>query len=207
MSSLMAISFLCNLGPVWYHPTILSLAEISKDDSYKIMEHARSTSVYKTLTINFFEHAIHVLQVVVIQEPHRVIPVIFIKWYWGGSEGMEIRAKTMIALQQPTAIITLLKPTLLSFISNTWGPQRKGFKTYSILKILISISEIAGNFTKMRQDANITHLFVSFPTKCCQHHLPAKLFETSRTFFCHDPRSTPTTRFWLPTFPILDFEL
>lgn len=26
MSSLMAISFLCNLGPVWYHPTILSLA-------------------------------------------------------------------------------------------------------------------------------------------------------------------------------------
>lgn len=37
MSSLMAISFLCNLGPVWYHPTILSLAEISKDNSYKIM--------------------------------------------------------------------------------------------------------------------------------------------------------------------------
>lgn len=114
MSSLMAISFLCNLGPVWYHPTILSLAEISKDDRYKIMQqHARSTSVYKTLTINFFEHAIHVLQVVMIQEPHRVIPVIFIKWYWGGSEGMEIRAKTMIALQQPTAIITLLKPTSL----------------------------------------------------------------------------------------------
>lgn len=35
----------------------------------------------KMLTINFFEHAVHVLQVVVIQEPHRVIPVIFIKWY------------------------------------------------------------------------------------------------------------------------------
>lgn len=26
MSSLMAMSFLCSLGPVWYHPTILSLA-------------------------------------------------------------------------------------------------------------------------------------------------------------------------------------
>lgn len=23
----MAMSFLCSLGPVWYHPTILSLAE------------------------------------------------------------------------------------------------------------------------------------------------------------------------------------
>lgn len=26
MSSLMAMSFLCSLGPVWYQPTILSLA-------------------------------------------------------------------------------------------------------------------------------------------------------------------------------------
>lgn len=77
------------------------------------MQQDASSSVYKTLTINFFEHAIHVLKVVVIQEPHRVIPVIFIKWYWGGSEGMEIRAKTTIALQQPTAIITLLKTTSL----------------------------------------------------------------------------------------------
>lgn len=46
-----------------------------------MQQHGGSTSVYKTLTINFFEHAIHVLQVVVIQEPHRVIPVIFIKRY------------------------------------------------------------------------------------------------------------------------------
>lgn len=27
ISSLMAMSFLCSFGPVWYHPTILSLAE------------------------------------------------------------------------------------------------------------------------------------------------------------------------------------
>lgn len=27
ISSLMAMSFLCSLGPVWYQPTILSLAE------------------------------------------------------------------------------------------------------------------------------------------------------------------------------------
>lgn len=33
------------------------------------------------LTINFLEHAIHVLQVVMIQEPHGVIPVILIKWH------------------------------------------------------------------------------------------------------------------------------
>lgn len=30
MSSLMAISFLCSLGPVWYHPTIRSLAKKQK---------------------------------------------------------------------------------------------------------------------------------------------------------------------------------
>lgn len=33
------------------------------------------------LTIDFFEHPIHVLQVVVVQEPHGVIPVIFVEWY------------------------------------------------------------------------------------------------------------------------------
>lgn len=35
------------------------------------------------LTINFLEHAIHVLQVVVIQKPDRVVPVVFIKRHWG----------------------------------------------------------------------------------------------------------------------------
>lgn len=35
------------------------------------------------------------------------------------------------------------------------------------------------------------------------HLLPAKLLDTSSTFFCHDPKSTPTTRFWFPTLPIL----
>lgn len=34
--------------------------------------------------------------------------------------------------------------------------------------------------------------------------LPAKLLDTSSTFFCHDPKSTPTTRFWFPTLPILN---
>lgn len=28
----MAISFLCSFGPVWYHPTILSLAEQKRKD-------------------------------------------------------------------------------------------------------------------------------------------------------------------------------
>lgn len=32
---------------------------------------------------------------------------------------------------------------------------------------------------------------------------PAKLLDTSRIFFCQEPSSTPTTRFWFPTFPIL----
>lgn len=35
----------------------------------------------RLLTINFLEHAIHVLQVVMIQEPHGVVPVILIKWH------------------------------------------------------------------------------------------------------------------------------
>lgn len=32
ISSLMAMSFLCSFGPVWYHPTILSLAEQKQKD-------------------------------------------------------------------------------------------------------------------------------------------------------------------------------
>lgn len=31
ISSLMAISFLCSFGPVWYQPTILSLAEQKRE--------------------------------------------------------------------------------------------------------------------------------------------------------------------------------
>lgn len=32
------------------------------------------------LTIYFFEHAIHMLQIVVVQKPDRVVFIIFIKW-------------------------------------------------------------------------------------------------------------------------------
>lgn len=48
------------------------------------------------LTINFLEHAIHVLQVVVIQKPHRVIPVVFIKGHWGETPISEVWQQTDI---------------------------------------------------------------------------------------------------------------
>lgn len=37
MSSLMAMSFLCSLGPVWYHPTILSLAMKEKNSGFELL--------------------------------------------------------------------------------------------------------------------------------------------------------------------------
>lgn len=73
----MAMSFLCNLGPVWYHPTILSLAakqvgwlitSITSEKHIQCKTQLNYTDL--CLTINFLEHAIHVLQVVMIQEPH-----------------------------------------------------------------------------------------------------------------------------------------
>lgn len=38
MSSLIAISFLCSFGPVWYQPTILSLAEKKNDRPSKMTD-------------------------------------------------------------------------------------------------------------------------------------------------------------------------
>lgn len=33
----MAMSFLCSLGPVWYHPTILSLAVKEKNSGFELL--------------------------------------------------------------------------------------------------------------------------------------------------------------------------
>ncbi len=94
MSSFMAISFLCSFGPVWYHPTIRSLARIERNKTMSLDMRSCSLTMtwqkcnksydidslcVRNLTIHFLEHAIHILQVVVIQEPNWIILVILIK--------------------------------------------------------------------------------------------------------------------------------
>ena len=46
----------------------------------------------RALTIDFLEHGVHVLQVVMIQEPHRAVLVIFIKGHLGerGGENLSL---------------------------------------------------------------------------------------------------------------------
>lgn len=62
MSSLMAMSFLCSLGPVWYHPTILSLAgkekiggfEVLYEDLSKSLKQHKNSSCY---VLYFFQNS------------------------------------------------------------------------------------------------------------------------------------------------------
>lgn len=41
----MAMSFLCSLGPVWYHPAILSLAVKEKNSGFELLH----KDIYNTL--------------------------------------------------------------------------------------------------------------------------------------------------------------
>lgn len=43
----MAMSFLCSLGPVWYHPTILSLAVKEKNSGFQLLHTDLNISLKK----------------------------------------------------------------------------------------------------------------------------------------------------------------
>lgn len=114
MSSLMAMSFLCSFGPVWYHPTILSLAEEEKSRTQLgqgvVHGWTRMVCVHSScLTVDFLEHPIHVLQVVVVQEPHRVISVILVKWHWKENAWVEFTW-----LKVPVNSLRIITPSTLT---------------------------------------------------------------------------------------------
>src|SRR5713226_2250436 len=80
-NSLISKSDARNFGPVWYQPIIRSRAARPQRRDYQRSFIRRTADRHAVLTIDFFKHLEHTLDIVVVQEPRLGIFVVLLERY------------------------------------------------------------------------------------------------------------------------------